>query len=121
MQWLSKDDYGTRFAPVACTPMHIVGKDACNIVQSANTKCLFEKVAPAKNMFRYQQDRWLALKDGTQEIEDTLQRTLALMGKTPTKHRRWSARHTKPVHWIASDDPLNRRFVRFAGAASSIR
>jgi len=24
MQWLSKDDYGTRFAPVACTPKHIV-------------------------------------------------------------------------------------------------
>jgi len=81
------------------------GKDACNIVQSANTKYLFEKVAPAKNMFRYQQGRWLALKDGTQEIEDTLQRTLALMETTPSKHRRWNARHTKPEHWIASDNP----------------
>ena len=61
---------GLRIAP---------GKEACNIVQSANTKYLFERVAAAKNMFRYQQGRWLALKDGTREIEETLRRTLDIL------------------------------------------
>lgn len=63
---------GLRIAP---------GKEACNIVQSAGTKYLFERVAPAKNMFRYQQGHWLALKDGTREIEETLLETLALMDR----------------------------------------
>ena len=56
-------------------------KEACNIVQSVNTRYLFERVAPAKNMFRYQQGHWLALKDGTKQIENTLAKTLELMGR----------------------------------------
>lgn len=62
------------------------GKDACNIVQSVNTKYMFERVAPAKNMFRFQQGHWLALKDGTREIEDTLRRTLDLV-EMKNRHR----------------------------------
>jgi len=61
---------GLRIAP---------GKEACNIVQSVNTRYLFERVAPARNMFRYQQGHWLALTDGTKEIEETVRHTLALL------------------------------------------
>lgn len=69
---------GLRIAP---------GKEACNIVQSVNTKYLFERVTPAKNMFRFQQGHWLALKDGTKEIEETLMQTLALMERNGKKRR----------------------------------
>lgn len=55
------------------------GKVACNIVQSANTNYLFERVAPPRNAFRWQQDRWLALTDGTEAIEQTLKETLRRM------------------------------------------
>jgi len=61
------------------------GKEACNIVQSVNTKYMFERVAPAKNMFRFQQGHWLALKDGTRQIEETLLETLALMERKGRK------------------------------------
>ena len=52
------------------------GKVACNIVQSANTNYLFERVAHPRNAFRWQQGRWLALTDGTEAIEQTLKETL---------------------------------------------
>lgn len=52
------------------------GKDACNIVQSANASYMFERVATPKNAFRWERGRWLALKDGTEEIESTLHETL---------------------------------------------
>ena len=52
------------------------GKDACNIVQSANSSYLFERVAPPKNAFRWQQGRWLALTDGTEAIAEALKETL---------------------------------------------
>jgi predicted helicase len=68
---------GLRIAP---------GKDACNIVQSVNTKYMFERVAPAKNMFRFQHGHWLALKDGTRQIEETLLKTLLLMEGKGKKH-----------------------------------
>lgn len=70
---------GLRIAP---------GKEACNIVQSVNTKYMFERVAPAKNMFRYQHGHWLALKDGTKQIEETLLKTLALIGHGKKKRGR---------------------------------
>ena len=54
-------------------------KEACNIVQSEGTHYLFEKTAPARNLYRFQQNRWLALTDGTEEIEATLRRTLELI------------------------------------------
>ena len=56
------------------------GKTACNIVQSANSSYLFERVAPPLNAYRWQQGHWLALSDGTEEIERTLQETLRRMG-----------------------------------------
>ncbi len=52
------------------------GKQWCNVVQGSGTRHLFEKVAPPKNAFRLQEGRWLALKDGTKEIEETLAETL---------------------------------------------
>ena len=55
------------------------GKDACNIVQGGTSKYLFERVAKPKNAFRWQQGHWLALTDGTEEIENTLKETLKLM------------------------------------------
>ncbi len=55
------------------------GKAACNIVQSANSSYLFERVASPRNAFRWQQGRWLALTDGTEAIEQTLKETLRRM------------------------------------------
>ncbi|MBR4654409.1 MAG: DEAD/DEAH box helicase family protein [Kiritimatiellae bacterium] len=55
------------------------GKVACNIVQSANSNYLFERVASPRNAFRWQQDQWLALTDGTEAIEQTLKETLRRM------------------------------------------
>ena len=52
------------------------GKSACNIVQSANSAFQFERVAAPKNAFRHQSGRWLALTDGTEEIERAVQETL---------------------------------------------
>ena len=51
-------------------------KVACNIVQSMDSPYLFERVTAAKNAFRWRAGRWLALKDGTEEIESTLKETL---------------------------------------------
>ena len=58
-----------------CAP----GKSQCNIVQSCNTSYLFEKVAPAQNAFRMMDGKWLALRDGTAEINSTLARSLELL------------------------------------------
>lgn len=55
------------------------GKEHCNIVQSGDSRYLFEKVAPAANAFRMTNGRWLALKDGTEEINTTLARSLELI------------------------------------------
>ena len=63
------------------------GKAACNIVQSANSNYLFERVAPPRNAFRWQQGRWLALTDGTEAIEQTLKETLRRMGVREKKDR----------------------------------
>ena len=63
------------------------GKTACNIVQSSNTNYLFERVAPPRNAFRWQQGRWLALTDGTEAIEQTLKETLRRMGVREKKDR----------------------------------
>ena len=52
------------------------GKTVCNIVQSADSPYLFERVAPPKNAFRWQRGHWLALTDGTEAIEQTLKETL---------------------------------------------
>ena len=56
------------------------GKMECNIVQSADTSYLFERVAPPKNAFRWQNGCWLALTDGTEAIERTLKETLRRIG-----------------------------------------
>ncbi len=76
------------------------GKAACNIVQSANSNYLFERVAPPRNAFRWQQDRWLALTDGTEAIEQTLKETLRRMGareKADRAARKSEFRHAARV------------------------
>ena len=64
------------------------GKVACNIVQSANTNYLFERVAHPRNAFRWQQGRWLALTDGTEAIEQTLKETLRRIGAREKEDRK---------------------------------
>ena len=55
------------------------GKDHCNIVQSAKTSYLFEKVTPAKRRFRLMNGQWMALQDGTEAIEKMLKLSMALL------------------------------------------
>ena len=57
------------------------GKEKCNIVQSSNSSYLFEKVAPAQNAFRLMNGQWLALKDGTDEINATIAKSLELLAR----------------------------------------
>ena len=63
------------------------GKTACNIVQSADSNYLFERVAPPKNAFRWQRGCWLALTDGTEAIEETLKETLRRMSAREKEDR----------------------------------
>ena len=56
------------------------GKATCNIVQSADSNYLFERVAPPRNAFRWQREHWLALTDGTEAIRETLKETLRRIG-----------------------------------------
>ena len=70
-----------------CAP----GKEQCNIVQSGNSPYLFEKVAPAANAFRMTNGRWLALKDGTEEINATLARSLELLNWRDAKRAKDAA------------------------------
>lgn len=55
------------------------GKDHCNIVQSAKSNYLFERVTPAKRRFRMMNGQWLALQDGTEAIEKMLKLSMALL------------------------------------------
>ena len=57
------------------------GKTHCNIVQSAKTSYLFERVTPAQRRFRLMNGQWMALQDGTEMIEKTLRMSLALLEK----------------------------------------
>lgn len=66
------------------------GKEACNIVQSCETLYKFEHVAHPKNAFRFQDGRWLALKDGTKEIAKTVEKTLKFIA---VKARREKQEH----------------------------
>ena len=63
---------GLRLAP---------GKTKCNIIQSGNTSYIFEKVTPAQNAFRLMNGKWLALKDGTTEINAAIARSLELLAR----------------------------------------
>lgn len=55
------------------------GKTHCNVVQSAKTSYLFERVTPAQKRFRLMNGQWMALQDGTEMIEKTLNLSLALL------------------------------------------
>ena len=65
------------------------GKGFCNVVQSAKTSYLFEKVTPAQRRFKLMNGQWLALQDGTEAIEAMIKRSLALL------ERREQMRHER--------------------------
>ncbi|MBQ3288690.1 MAG: SprT-like domain-containing protein [Kiritimatiellae bacterium] len=65
------------------------GKQFCNVVQSAKTSYLFEKVTPAQRRFKLMNGQWLALQDGTEAIEAMIKRSLALL------ERREQMRHER--------------------------
>ena len=69
------------------------GKQFCNIVQSAKTPYLFEKVSPARRRFKLVNGRWMALQDGTEAIETTIKLSLALLER---REQRRSERKNAP-------------------------
>ncbi len=74
---------GLRIAP---------GKEFCNIVQSGNTAYLFEKVTRPKNAFRLMNGKWLALHDGTDEINAAIARSLELLSRRDVKENNGARR-----------------------------
>ena len=68
------------------------GKTHCNVVQSAKTSYLFERVTPAQRRFRLMNGQWMALQDGTEAIEKTLKQSLLLL------ERREKARAERKQH-----------------------
>lgn len=64
------------------------GKDHCNIIQSSGTKYLFERVTPCQRAFRLHNGQWLALQDKTQEIADTLKRSIELLAERERRRKK---------------------------------
>lgn len=83
------------------------GKTACNIVQSMDSPYLFERVAAAKNAYRWRAGHWLALKDGTEEIENTLKETLR---RIEIRQRRDRTHRKADYRRVARESP--GRFMR---------
>ena len=96
------------------------GKVACNIVQSANSSYLFERVAPPLNAYRWQQGHWLALSDGTEEIERTLQETLRRMGD---RQKQEESMRPRTVHRAvrATGERFRRKLDRLTRAEQAER
>ena len=96
------------------------GKAACNIVQSANSSYLFERVAPPLNAYRWQQGHWLALSDGTEEIERTLQETLRRMGD---RQKQEESMRPRTVHRAvrATGERFRRKLDRLTRAEQAER
>ena len=90
------------------------GKQFCNIVQSAKTSYLFEKVTPAQRRFKLMNGQWMALQDGTAAIEATIKLSLALLERREQmrNERRQAARRRTEV-------PRVRPLGRSAGEAPS--
>lgn len=90
------------------------GKQFCNIVQSAKTSYLFEKVTPAQRRFKLMNGQWMALQDGTAAIEATIKLSLALLERREQmrNERRQAARRRTEV-------PRARPLARPAGEAPS--
>jgi hypothetical protein len=94
----------------------VEGKTHCNIVQSAKTSYLFERVTPAQRGFRLMNGQWMALQDGTEMIEKTLKLSLALLERrermrADRKERKRSRNHQSP----AFSPPRNREAMSFGG------
>lgn len=92
------------------------GKTHCNVVQSAKTPYLFERVTPAQKRFRLMNGHWMALQDGTEMIEKTLKLSLALLER---RERMRSGRkdgqrgRSRPSE--ASDPPRSSEAISFGG------
>ena len=86
------------------------GKDHCNIVQSAKTSYLFERVTPARRRFRLMNGQWMALQDGTAAIEEALKTSLILL------ERRERARNERKRR-AASGGSHSGAFVSASGAS----
>jgi len=80
------------------------GKKFCNVVQSAKTSYLFEKVTPAQRRFKLMNGQWMALQDGTEAIEKTIKMSLALLERRErlrnerTRSARGAPRRTSSRH-----------------------
>ena len=74
------------------------GKTHCNIVQSAKTAYLFERVSPAQRRFRLMNGQWTALQDGTEMIESTLKVSLSLLEQ---REKRRQERQSERVSRVA--------------------
>ena len=59
------------------------GKEFCNIVQSEQTTCPFEKVAKPAEGFRYHRDKWLSCSGKSKIIADMVAYTLNLRKNRP--------------------------------------
>ena len=91
------------------------GKATCNIVQSADSNYLFERVARSRNAFRWQRERWLALTDGTEAIKKALKETLRRLGvreKEDRSERKEDFRHAKRV----AEKRFSRKIARIEKA-----
>lgn len=85
------------------------GKECCNIVQSAKTDYLFEKVTPAQRRFKLMNGQWMALQDGTEAIEKMIKMSLALLERR--EQIRSKRRQTPSGRVWQSDLPRNGRAV----------
>ena len=92
------------------------GKTHCNVVQSAKTPYLFERVTPAQKRFRLMNGQWMALQDGTEMIEKTLKLSLALLER---RERLRAERKDRPRGRsrprAASEPPRSSEAMSFGG------
>ena len=87
------------------------GKVACNIVQSADTSYMFEHVCRPKNAFRFQDGRWLALMDGTDEIDRTVEETLRRIAAVREKDKKERKAEYQRAKSVAAEK-FERRLAR---------
>ena len=92
------------------------GKTHCNVVQSAKTKYLFERVTPAQKRFRLMNGQWMALQDGTEMIEKTLKLSLALLERREKmRARRKDRQRGRSRPRAASAPPRSGEAMSFGG------
>ena len=92
------------------------GKTHCNVVQSAKTAYLFERVTPAQKRFRLMNGQWMALQDGTEMIEKTLKLSLSLLERREQmRARRKDRQRGRSRPRAASAPPRSSEAMSFGG------